>query len=183
MNRRSIARAVAGGWVRVLIAMALVTAVGAGAGAAKTLQVGDVAPNAEMTLIDGSKMMLSDLRGQVVVVNFWATWCGPCKEELPLLDTYYRFMKVHGLRVFAVSTEDSLQPSQLKPLFATLAITQVRRIKGPYKVIGGVPTNYVIDRAGVVRYAKAAAFGLDDLNAILVPLLREKAPEPVAPAS
>ncbi len=62
-------------------------------------------------------------------------------------------------------------------LFAALAITPARRVKGAYPLIGNaLPTNYVIDRAGVVRYAKAAAFELDDLNTILAPLLAEAPP-------
>ncbi|WP_242096930.1 MULTISPECIES: TlpA disulfide reductase family protein [unclassified Sphingomonas] len=143
---------------------------------AKEPRVGDAAPEFEMTLIDGSKVHLADLRGQVVVLNFWATWCGPCKRELPLLDSYYQLRKPNGLRVFAVATEDSLSPYQLKPLFAKMTIQSARRIKGPYGVMGALPTNYVIDRAGTIRYAKTGAFDLDDLNALLVPLLREAPP-------
>ncbi|WP_294236325.1 TlpA disulfide reductase family protein [uncultured Sphingomonas sp.] len=145
-------------------------------------KVGEVAPDFDLTLIDGSHVRLSELRGQVVVLNFWATWCGPCRAELPLLDQYYRIQGKHGLKVFAVATEDSLPLYQLKPLFAAMAIPSARRIKGPYATLGAVPTNYIIDRAGVVRYAKAAAFGIDDLNRLLVPLLSET-PPPAATGS
>ncbi|WP_230481827.1 TlpA family protein disulfide reductase [Sphingomonas sp. Leaf21] len=138
--------------------------------------VGELAPDFELTLIDGSRVRLADLRGQVVVLNFWATWCGPCRAELPLLDQYYRVQQRHGLKVFAVATEDSLPLYRLKPLFAALAIPSARRIKGPYDVLGAVPTNYIIDRAGRVRYAQAAAFELADLNRLLVPLLKETPP-------
>ena len=92
--------------------------------------VGRPAPPAELTLIDGSKVKLADLRGEVVVLNFWATWCGPCRHELPLLDGYYRMQKRHGLRVFAIATEDSVPAFRMKPLFAALAITPARRVKG-----------------------------------------------------
>ena len=140
------------------------------------MKVGDVAPDFRLRLMDGSTVSMADLRGQVVVLNFWATWCVPCRAELPLLDSYYRRQQPHGLRVFAVTTEDSLQPYQLKPLFKVMAIPPVRGVKGPYQVISGVPTNYVIDRSGHVRYAKAGAFDLDTLNTVLVPLLNEPAP-------
>jgi thiol-disulfide isomerase/thioredoxin len=76
-----------------------------------------------------------------LILNFWATWCAPCKEELPLLDTYFRIDEKAGLRVLAV------------------------------------PTNFIIDRNGVLRYAKAGALTLDDLNTLLVPLLREPEPQ------
>jgi cytochrome c biogenesis protein CcmG, thiol:disulfide interchange protein DsbE len=78
--------------------------------------------------------------------------------------------------VFAITTEDSVPLSYLKPLAARLAIPLVKSIQGDYRALDGVPTNYVIDRAGVLRYAKASAFELDDLNAILVPLLQAPAP-------
>ena len=58
-----------------------------------------------------------------------------------------------------------------------MAITPTRRVKGKYPLLSNaVPTNYVIDRAGVVRYAKAASLDLDDLNTIVVPLLKETPP-------
>lgn len=146
------------------------------AGQAHAPTVGSVAPPMELTLVDGSKVNLADLRGKVVVLNFWATWCGPCKQELPLLDGYYRATQKHGLRVFAVTTEDSVPIAQLKRVFALMAIPAVRKLKGPYEMLSGVPTNYVIDRGGRVVYAKAGAFELDDLNSILIPLLNAPAP-------
>lgn len=163
-------------WMVGLAAAA--TLLGSGSAQAKTLKVGDVAPPFEVTLMDGSKLQSTELRGKVIVLNFWATWCVPCKRELPLLDTYYRLRKDRGLRVFAVATEDSVPASKLKPLFAALTMPAVRRIKGPYGVIEALPTNFIIDRHGIIRYAKAAAFELDELNAILVPLLRESEPPP-----
>ncbi|WEK43341.1 MAG: TlpA disulfide reductase family protein [Candidatus Sphingomonas colombiensis] len=144
--------------------------------AQKAPHVGEVAPDFELTLFEGQKgekIKLSELRGKVVVLNFWATWCVPCRTELPTLDAYYQVTQKYGLRVFAVTTEDSLPLYKLKPVFAKLSIPAVRRIKGPYGVMTGVPTNYVIDRSGVVRYAKAGALDLDTLNEIIIPLLNE----------
>jgi len=150
---------------------------------AREPRVGQPAPAFQLTLVDGSKVSLDQLKGDVVVLNFWATWCGPCRQELPLLDTYYTLQQKAGLKVFAVTTEDSLPLYQLKKLFAVMHIPAVRHLKGPYDTLGAVPTNFVIDRNGIVRYAKADAFTLDELNTILVPLLREPAPATAATAA
>ena len=144
--------------------------------AAKAPKVGEMAPDFELTLIDGSKVTLDQLRGQVVVLNFWATWCVPCREELPLLDSYYDVQKKAGLKVFAIATEDSLPLYQMKKLFAVMHMPSARKIKGPYSILQGVPTNSIIDRSGRIRYAKAAAFDLEGLNRAIVPLLKEAGP-------
>jgi len=144
-------------------------------------KVGQIAPNAQFTTVTGDKFDLTALRGQVVVINFWATWCVPCRKELPLLDAYYRAQKSHGLTVLAATTENSLPEYQMRKLFAAMTIIPLHRLKGPYQPIdNAVPTNFVIDRAGVVRYARAGAFTLDELNAILVPLLGDPVPAAAA---
>lgn len=158
---------------------ALVLALAASSASATLLKVGEPAPNAELVLANGQRVHLSDLRGQVVVLNYWATWCAPCKTELPLLNGYYVAASQRGwpLKIFAVATEDSVPKYELKHLFSVLSISPTDRIKGgPFAEVDGLPTNYVIDKAGVLRYAKAGAFDLDGLNSILVPLLNEHAP-------
>jgi peroxiredoxin len=142
---------------------------------AKLPIVGQVAPDFKLTLVSGETVTLADLKGQVIVLNYWATWCAPCIKELPLLDSYYILQKSRGLAVFAITTENSVPLYHLKKLFAAMAIPSVRRIRGPDGIDGAVPTNIVIGRDGRVRYAKAGSFDLDGLNALLVPLLRENA--------
>lgn len=146
-------------------------------GAMASPRIGQPAPNARFESVTHEKFDLASLRDKVVVINFWATWCGPCKAELPLLDAYYREMREHGLVVLAATTEDSVPEYQLKKLFGIMAITPLHRLQGPYAPLGAVPTNFVIDRAGTLRYAKAGAFTLDDLNTVLIPLLNERVPD------
>lgn len=143
---------------------------------ARPVKVGQPAPPIELTLIDGTKTNLADLKGQVVLINFWATWCVPCRVELPMLDAYYRAMEKHGLRMYAVTTEGSLPIFKLKGLFAVMKMPSARGIRGISGQMPAVPTNYIIDRKGVVRYAKAGAMTLEDLNRELVPLLQERVP-------
>jgi peroxiredoxin len=151
----------------------------ASAASAGGIKVGQPAPNFELVLTNGQRVHLADLRGQVVVLNYWATWCVPCRTELPLLDGYYRAASRRGwpLKIFAVATEDSVPKSQLKQLFSVLSISPTDRIRGaPFGDDDAVPTNYVIDKSGTLRYAKAGAFDLDDLNEVLIPLMKEPAP-------
>lgn len=146
--------------------------------AAPEPRVGEIAPAYELRMMDGTRVPSEALKGDVVILNFWATWCGPCRKELPLLHVFSNKLKQHGLHVYAVATEDSVPAYQLKKLFQQVDIQQVRSIRGGYGPMKGVPTNFVIDRAGRLRYAKAGAFELDELNALIIPLLRE--PRPVS---
>ena len=139
------------------LAIALIPAAPAWAGS-KLPKVGEPAPEFWVTTFDGKDLSLKSLKGQVVVVNFWATWCGPCRQELPLLDAYYKAAKKYGLAVVAVTTEDSAPMEALRPLAKVVSMPMARRFRGGgYKAPEAVPTNVVIDRNGVVRYAEATA--------------------------
>ena len=143
---------------------------------------GQSAPKFTISTFDKQKITSDQFKGQVVIVNLWATWCGPCKRELPELDAYYRQHAKDGLRIFAATTEDSVPDYLLKPLSAMLAFPLAHRLSGSaFETLEGVPTSYVIDRSGVVRYAKAAAFDQASLDEVVGPLLAE--PVPVGPSA
>jgi cytochrome c biogenesis protein CcmG, thiol:disulfide interchange protein DsbE len=78
--------------------------------------------------------------------------------------------------MLAVATQNSLTPEQLQPVQKVVSFPLVSKFKGGYGKIKYLPTNVVIDRAGIVRYAQAGAFTLNDLNQLLVPLLNESPP-------
>jgi thiol-disulfide isomerase/thioredoxin len=179
---RRLARGSAKRAVVLALLMAYVLLIGAAA-QAQELVINGPAPNFTARTFDGRDVSLADYKGQVLIINFWATWCAPCKKELPLLDGYYTEAEKrnYGLKIIAITTEDSIPINDLRPLAKQVSFDMARHFHGPYGVLKGVPTNYIIDRNGILRYAKAAAFRLDDLNELLIPLLQQPASADTVP--
>jgi peroxiredoxin len=143
------------------------------------------APPFRVTTVTRDKIDLASLRGKVVVVNRWATWCVPCRSEFILFEQYTPLRAKYGFTVIAIETGGAGPSGAMKKL-AELVHFPVALDENAhadaYPTIGdAVPTNYVIDRAGVVRYAKAGAFTVDELDAVVRPLLNEPAPEDPTP--
>lgn len=157
----------------MVLALALTVPFLLGAGRS-TPKVGFAAPEFTLTTFAKRKVRLSELRGKVVIINYWATWCAPCKAEMPMMHDYFRANQGRGLEMFGVTTEDSIQPFQLKKLSAALSYPLAAKINGGYGAIGdAVPSTYIIDRKGVVRVAKAGAFTTATFKAAVDPLLAE----------
>lgn len=135
--------------------------------------LGAPAPPFEVTTFDAQILTQAQLAGQVVVLNYWATWCAPCRAEMLVMDTYVRRHPRSGLSIFAIATEDSAPVFKLKPLAEALAFPLARRLKGRgYGLIAGaVPTSYVIDRDGLIRHARAGAFDTAGFDSLITPLL------------
>jgi len=107
---------------------------------------------ADFTLTDlqGKSWTLRELRGQVVLVNFWATWCPPCRKEMPDLDTLYKKFKDQGLVILAISDEDVVK---VKPFLTDRPVTYPVLLDPGRKVndlfhIDGIPKSFVYDREG-----------------------------------
>lgn len=120
------------------------------------LTVGKVAPDFELPDLAEQEVRLSDYRGKVVFLNFWATWCKPCKEEMPSMEVLYRQFKDNGLVVLAVSidrvtTKDDIPPFvKSMDLSFPVLVDSWGQTDKRYKLMG-VPETYIIDQEGVLR--------------------------------
>lgn len=143
--------------------------------AAASPGIGEPVTGASFTTAYGQELSLGDLRGEVVVLTYWMTDCEVCKKQLDILDYYYRQRKNVGLRVLAITPED-LSVRELQYAFRNRAIHPVASLRGDLGPMEGVPTTYIIDRNGQLRYAAAGGLEIEKLNEILVPLLRQPQP-------
>jgi thiol-disulfide isomerase/thioredoxin len=112
------------------------------------------APDVQLTMRDGKKVMLSQLRGQVVMINFWATWCGPCRKEMPLLDAMYRKYKAMGFTLVGVNVEPDSKEAQAYlrdvPVSFPIAFDNDSKLTKVFDV-QGMPSSVIIDRRGNAR--------------------------------
>ena len=159
---------------RSCLAAAGATALGAGpaASAATRPQVGQPAPPFTVYTYRSEKFTGDDLRGKVVVLNFWATWCGPCKIEMVVFDRWMRSHPGADLKIFSVLAMDGTALNELRPFAMKVAFSLATHLYGPYAPLqASLPTSYVIDRAGVLRHAAPGAFTAESFDATISPLL------------
>jgi cytochrome c biogenesis protein CcmG/thiol:disulfide interchange protein DsbE len=124
-------------------------------GAQRAAKVGEPAPDFALPTPDGDTVRLSNLRGQPILVNFWATWCPPCKQEMPDIEVLYQKYKDQGFTVIAVDQQES--PDAVQKYFDDLNLTfqpvidSTGEVFNYYRVVA-LPTSYFIDADGVVRF-------------------------------
>lgn len=132
------------------------------------------APAFDTLDIDGNKQRLADHKGQVVVVNIWATWCGPCRAEMPALDRMYQQEKDQGLAVFGISSEDAdlqRQFRQIVPVTYPL-LTVSGEVPQMYRDIARYPAMFLIDRQGHLQPAPGPDHPFEELQAAVDRLLK-----------
>ncbi|HEY7887529.1 MAG TPA: TlpA disulfide reductase family protein [Steroidobacteraceae bacterium] len=116
--------------------------------------VGQPAPPLSLRQLDGREFDLAKLRGTVLLVNVWATWCSPCRVEMPTLDAFYRRYHSRGLDVLGLSIDEAPDVAQVRQVMRQFsypaALASAARVNGFGEPIA-VPITYVIDARGVIR--------------------------------
>jgi peroxiredoxin len=112
------------------------------------------APDFTLPSNGGKTVNLSQYKGQVVMINFWATWCGPCRQEMPLLESIYKKYNKMGFTLLGVNVEPDSKPAEawLKqtPVSFPVLFDKESKVSTLYKV-SGMPSTVIVDRKGNVR--------------------------------
>lgn len=153
-------------WTAVLIATAILGGLWIGftsssitdttSGLVPSPREGFSAPDFTLDTLDGQTITLSDLRGQVVIVNLWASWCPPCRAEMPAIEQIYQANQAQGLEILAVNTtyQDSekaaAQFAQDFGLTFPILLDRDGAVSRRYQ-LQALPTTYFIDRQGIIR--------------------------------
>ena len=140
--------------------------------AASNPKEGERAPEFKVKLFDGSERTLADYRGKVVVINYWATWCAPCKAEMPMMSQFHERNKHRGFEIIGVVTQDSVPAYKLKTVEKLLSYPLASRLRGDYGTVDrAVPTTYIIDRQGIIRDVQTGSYDARSFRAAVEPLL------------
>ena len=120
-----------------------------------------MAPGFELSSLDGQVVSLSDFRGKPVFLNFWATWCGPCRFEMPFIQKMYEGLSNEGLVVLAVNVQEN--PTRVKEFVESFGLTFPVLLATNSEVpltynIRGIPATFFIDKNGIIQDIKIGAF-------------------------
>ena len=127
------------------------------------IQAGEAAPDYMAVGLDGDTVRLTDLRGEVLVLNVWATWCHPCREEMPALQALHETYRDRGLRVVGVSIDgrssSGLIPGFLEEVGVTfpILVDPQERVVRSFTTIG-VPETFLIGRDGTFLHRQVGPF-------------------------
>ncbi len=164
------------GWapVRFTITACLALGVTVACGRSADLQppsIGATAPAFEAVTLEGSPVALDSLKGQVVVLNVWATWCIPCLEEIPQLQSVHRTYGAQGVAVVGVSIDAAGMGADVKDFMDahdmgyTVWLDPARDFPLRFLTVG-VPETFVLDRAGVIRWRMTGAIRPGDTTLV-----------------
>ncbi|MDR3368134.1 TlpA disulfide reductase family protein [Rhodoferax sp.] len=142
------------------------------------LSVGSPAPDIQAKLLDSTTVFqLSQQHGKTVIVNFWATWCAPCKAEMPTLQAYFDKHKSDGLEILSISMDDPRDLPEVRKIAQQYSFQVAIKPDANIKALGRIwrmPTTFVIDREGILRkngQVGDAAITMTELESLVTPLL------------
>jgi len=144
---------------------------------ANDLKLGQPAPPLVLQTLDGRKIATNELQGQVIIVTFWATWCEPCREELPMLSDYAKEHAAQGLQVLGFSLDGPDELPKVRSIAATLRFPVGllgSAWAGGYGRMWHLPVSFVIDRDGRLAYN-----GWDDENPVMTQARLHELVEPL----
>ena len=122
---------------------------------ASSVKLSSEAPDFTLKSLTGGNMRLEEYRGQVVLINFWASWCGPCRQEMPILDRLHHRYEDTGFAVLGVNVEGKVAPAQeivdKTNVTFPILIDEGQAVSEMYD-LEAMPSTVVVDRDGVVRY-------------------------------
>lgn len=143
----------------LLAAAALAACAGDGAGRSGPPRHGDPVPDVVGATLAGDTLRLSALRGEAVLVNLWATWCPPCREETPYLQSLHERFGPRGLRTVGISVDDAGARDQVAAFTGEAGVTYPilldprGRSMDLFQVVG-LPATFVVDHEGIIRLAR-----------------------------
>jgi peroxiredoxin len=133
----------------------LLTCLVAWSGIAESASISGPAPNFTLKSLSGKNIKLSELTGNVVLVNFWASWCAPCRQEMPLLNAIHNKYEPLGFTVLGVNVEEKVANARSfideRPVDFPILLDSTNKVSKLFNVIA-MPTTVVIDRDGNMRF-------------------------------
>ena len=124
-------------------------------------------PDVQAVTLDGDAMALSDLRGQVVLVNLWATWCAPCRFETPFLQSLYDEYRERGFEIVGISVDDAGFEDVVREFTGEYGVTytilhdpEMRSMDAFHAI--GLPATYLVGRDGTIRFVRVGPVSEED---------------------
>lgn len=143
-------------------------------GAPALAQKGGTVTDFSLGSLDGSQIALADYAGEVIIMNFWATWCPPCRAEMPGINRFYEAHQDEGLVVLAINAQEdaaTVRPFIDQSGFSFPVLLDLQgRVADQYST-RSFPTTFIIDRDGVIQHVQTGEITERELENIVLPLL------------